>query len=62
MPTLVGAGMWAVLLAWIVADYSSPPASVIWLSLVYPIYYVALSVYLDRRTPRPAREKPRAVE
>ena len=62
MPTLVGAGVWAILLAWIVADYAYPPASVVWLSLIYPVYYVALSVYLDRRTPRPAREKSGAVE
>jgi phosphatidylcholine synthase len=46
VPTLVGAGVWAVLLAWMIVDYPSPPRCLVALSLVYPVYYVALSVGL----------------
>jgi phosphatidylcholine synthase len=62
VPTIVGAGVWAALLVWMVIEYAHPPAWLVWVSLVYPVYYVAISVYLDRRTPRQRREISGAAE
>jgi phosphatidylcholine synthase len=62
-PTLVGALVWLVLLVVILARFRAPPAWAVWLSLVYPAYYLALSLFLDARA-RAARrpefhERPR---
>lgn len=52
-PTLIGAIIWTALLAWIVAWYDRPvPLWLMAVSLIYPIAYVALSLYLDRRLRR----------
>jgi phosphatidylcholine synthase len=51
-PTLVGALVWLVLLVWILLRYPTPPAWLVWLSLIYPAYYLALSILLDRRARR----------
>ena len=48
-PTLAGALVWLVLLAVILVKYDAPPRWAVWLSLVYPAYYVALSVMLDAK-------------
>ena len=48
-PTLVGALVWLVLLVVILIRYNDPPKWAVWLSLVYPAYYVALSVMLDAK-------------
>jgi phosphatidylcholine synthase len=48
-PVMAGAMVWAVMLAWMWIDYPSPPAWLMWVSLIYPAFYVALSVWLDRR-------------
>jgi phosphatidylcholine synthase len=52
LPTLIGAGVWAGLLAWMMVDYPTPPRWLLALSLVYPAYYVVLSVWLDARRRR----------
>lgn len=57
VPTLVGALVWLLLLGVILARYDAPPAWAVWLSLVYPLYYVALSAWLDVRS-RATRPKP----
>jgi len=47
LPVMVGAGVWVILLAWMWIDYPTPAGWVMWVSLVYPVFYVALSVWLD---------------
>jgi hypothetical protein len=46
---MLGALIWLVLLAWMWIDYPAPPAWLMWVSLVYPAFYIALSVWLDVR-------------
>jgi phosphatidylcholine synthase len=48
-PVLAGAGIWAAMLLAMLPSYPKSPAWLVWLSLVYPALYVALSVYLDAR-------------
>lgn len=50
LPTLAGSVVWAALLVWIVlADYPRTPMWLLLVSLIYPVYYILLSVVLDRR-------------
>lgn len=49
MPVLLGAAAWTALLLAMLPDYPRPPAVLVALSLVYPAFYVALSVALDAR-------------
>lgn len=49
VPLLVGAWAWAVLLAAMLPAYPRPAAWLVVLSLVYPAFYVGLSVALDVR-------------
>ncbi len=51
-PVLWGAYAWIALLAALLPWYPALPPWLMLLSLVYPVFYVALSVYLDRRTRR----------
>jgi phosphatidylcholine synthase len=51
-PTMIGAAVWVILLAWMWIDYPRPAAWVMWASLIYPAFYVALSVWLDVRSRR----------
>ena len=46
-PMLLGAALWALLLAVMLPDYPHVPAWLVWLSAVYPAFYVVLSLYLD---------------
>lgn len=48
-PLLVGAGVWALLTLAMLPSYPHPHAWMYWLSLVYPLAYVVLSVHLDFR-------------
>ena len=49
-PTLIGAMLWAGLLAAMLAlPYPRVPDWLLWASLVYPALYVALSLWLDAR-------------
>ena len=54
-PVLVGAAAWAVVLAWMLVRYPRVPGWVTAVSLVYPAFYVGLSVWLDWRGRRAAR-------
>jgi phosphatidylcholine synthase len=49
-PVMTGAAAWAVMIAWMWTDYPNPPAWVMYVSLIYPAFYVALSVWLDVRS------------
>jgi phosphatidylcholine synthase len=62
VPTLVGSVIWAALLAWMMVDYPTPPEWLLAVSLVYPVYYVLLSVRLDVSARRTRREIPGAAE
>ncbi len=53
-PLIVGALLWLVVLLVILADYATAPAWLAWVSLLYPLFYVWLSLRLDRR-PAPVR-------
>ena len=46
------AGLWLVLYGVILATFPDPNLFLIWLSLVYVAYYVAVSVYLTMISPR----------
>jgi phosphatidylcholine synthase len=52
LPLLVGGGLWAVVLVGLLPWYPDVPEWVLWTSLVYPAFYVGVSVWLDVRTPR----------
>ena len=54
LPVLGGALLWMVLLALLLPAYPRPPLALLVASLVYPVFYVVLSVYLDRRAGRAA--------
>ena len=49
LPLLAGAAVWTALLLAMLPSYPRPPAALVWASLAYPIFYVVLSVVLDRR-------------
>ena len=49
-PTLVGAIVWTAMLVPIWMRYSSPPAWLMWISLIYPAFYVGLSIVLDAKS------------
>jgi phosphatidylcholine synthase len=48
-PVMAGSVVWAVMLTWMWIDYPSSPSWVMWVSLIYPAFYMALSVWLDLR-------------
>lgn len=50
--TLVLGAIWAVLMMGMIWWLDAPPAWVLWPSLVFPVYYIVLSVVLDRRQRR----------
>jgi phosphatidylcholine synthase len=50
MPVMIGALVWTALLAWMIVRYTDVPAWLMWVSLVYPLFYGVLSVWLDART------------
>jgi len=52
LPLMLGAGVWLVLLLAMLADYPKAPDWLIGLSLVYPVAYTALSVWLDSQAKR----------
>ncbi|MGQ0601924.1 MAG: CDP-alcohol phosphatidyltransferase family protein [Anaerolineales bacterium] len=47
--TLLGSAVWGVLLAWLVVTFERPDPLVLQLSLLYPVYYFALSLFLHFR-------------
>ncbi len=54
LPLMVGAGIWLLMLVALLIDYREPPVWLVWLSLVYPVWYTVLSLWLDRQTRRGA--------
>ena len=46
-PLLVGAAIWALLMLAMLPNYHDTPAWLMWVSLIYPAFYFAVSVYLD---------------
>lgn len=52
LPLMIGAGVWLVMLLVLLIDYRHPPLWLVWLSLLYPVFYTALSLWLDKRTRR----------
>lgn len=50
LPTMIGAALWLVLLGWMWIDYPTPPAWLMMLSLIYPAFYVALSIGLQLKS------------
>ncbi len=52
MPVMIGALLWAGLLAWMIWRYPHVPAWVMWVSLIYPIFYAILSASLDVQSRR----------
>lgn len=57
IPLLLGAAAWLALLLAMLPWYPDVPAWVMWVSLVYPVFYWGLSVYLDVKDRR--RHSPR---
>ncbi len=49
VPLLAGAAVWLGMMIWMLVDFPAPPGWLVWLSLVYPALYTALSVHLSRR-------------
>ncbi len=49
--TLTLGALWALLLAWLAATSEAPNVTLAWLSLAYPAYYLALSLYLHFNRP-----------
>jgi phosphatidylcholine synthase len=54
-PIILGALAWLGLMLWLLSDYPSAPAWIVWASLVYPAFYFWLSF---RMAARPARLNP----
>jgi phosphatidylcholine synthase len=52
VPLIAGAVAWAVLIVAMLPRYPRPALWLVWASLVYPAFYVVLSIVLDRRTRR----------
>jgi phosphatidylcholine synthase len=52
-PVMVGAAAWAAVLLGMLLVYRTVPGWVVWVSLIYPLFYAALSILLDpQRHPR----------
>ena len=54
-PLIVGALIWLGMMLWLLVDYPSAPASLVWLSLLYPVLYFWLSYRLAARRSSLAR-------
>jgi phosphatidylcholine synthase len=50
LPVIAGALVWTVLLILLLPGYPHSPGALVAASLLYPLFYVVLSVYLDRRS------------
>jgi phosphatidylcholine synthase len=50
--TLVGGAFWALTLIWLMLNFEQPNPAGIAVSLVYPVYYFVLSLYLHFRHAR----------
>lgn len=59
VPLILGAVVWAGLVVTMLPAYPQPRAWLVWASLAYPAFYVALSIALDARA-RTAGRRPHA--
>jgi phosphatidylcholine synthase len=57
-PLIAGAGLWLLLLLWMLADYPAGPGWLAGASLLYPAMYVWLSFRLSARPAATARRSP----
>src|SRR5918998_2042461 len=48
-PLIVGALVWLGIMLWLLVDYPRAPAPVVWISLLYPAFYIWLSYRLAVR-------------
>jgi phosphatidylcholine synthase len=60
-PIIIGAVVWLGLLLAMLWDYPAAPAWLMWVSLVYPAFYTALSLHLWRRRGRPEGGRMEAI-
>ena len=51
-PVLVGAAVWLAILLMMLATYPRVAPAVMWISLIYPAFYIAISIGLDIRDRR----------
>lgn len=49
---MIGALLWLALIAWMLPSYPNPPLTLVWLSLIYPVFYTAVSIYEYARRAR----------
>jgi phosphatidylcholine synthase len=56
LPVLVGAAVWAAVLLGMLLVYRTVPGWVVWGSLIYPLFYAALSLLLDPQRHARARD------
>ena len=47
-PVVAGAIVWLGVMLWLLGDYPQAPAPLVWASLLYPAFYIGLSLYLGR--------------
>lgn len=45
--TIIGGVLWAIAFSWMLWNYQRVPQWLIWASLIYPVGYLVLSMYLD---------------
>ena len=58
--TYVGGALWALSVLGLLAQFPTPSRTLAQLSLLYPAYYIALSLWLHWRTPKSPRHVPAA--
>ncbi len=56
--TYAGGALWGVSVFWLLAQFPAPSRELATLSLLYPAYYMALSLWLHWRTPPSPRHVP----
>ena len=59
--TYVGGALWAVSVFWLLAQFPTPSRTLALVSLLFPAYYVAMSLWLHWRTPSSPRRVPEAA-
>jgi phosphatidylcholine synthase len=56
--TYVGGALWAVSVFWLLMQFPTPSRTLAMVSLIFPAYYIALSLWLHWRTPPSPRRVP----
>jgi phosphatidylcholine synthase len=49
--TIAGGALWAISVVWLLAQFPTPSRTLAYVSLLFPAYYVAVSLWLHWRTP-----------